>query len=52
MENHRWFVLRDNALAHLSILVKDLLAKNKGATQEDSPYLPDLAAADFYLFLD
>jgi len=52
MENQRWLLLRDNAIAHLSILVKDLLAKNNGAIQEDSPYFLDLAAADFYLFLE
>jgi hypothetical protein len=52
MENHRWFLLRDNAPAHRSVLVKDLLAKNNVTTQEHSPYIPDIAAADFYLLLD
>jgi hypothetical protein len=31
----------------MSILVNDLLANNNGTTQEDSPYFPDLTAADF-----
>jgi transposase len=50
MENHRWFLPRDNASAHRSVLIKDLLAKNNLTTQEHSPYFPDLVAADFYLF--
>jgi hypothetical protein len=52
MENYLLFLLRDNALAHRSVLVKDLLAKNNVTTQKDSPYIPALAATDFYLFLD
>jgi hypothetical protein len=31
-------------------LVKDFLAKNNVTTLEHTPYSPDLAAADFYLF--
>jgi hypothetical protein len=52
MENHRWFLHRDNVSAHRSVLVKDLLAKNDVTTQENFPYFPGLAAADFYLLLD
>jgi hypothetical protein len=52
MENYLLFLLRGNTLAHRSVLVKDLLAKKNGTTQKDSPYIPALAAADFYLFLD
>jgi hypothetical protein len=32
-------------------LVKDFLAKNKVTIAEHPPHSPDLATADFYLFL-
>jgi len=46
-----WFFLHDNAPAHRAVLVIDFLAKNSVTTLELPPYSPDLAAADFYLFL-
>ena len=45
-----WFLLHDNAPTHLSVLVKDFLAKNKVTTMEHPPYSPDLATANVYLF--
>jgi histone-lysine N-methyltransferase SETMAR len=45
-----WFPLHDNAPAHRSVLVKDIITKNNVATLEQSPYSPDLAPADLYLF--
>ena len=44
------FLLDDNAPAHRPVLVKDYLTKNNVTTLEHSPYSPDLASADFYLF--
>jgi hypothetical protein len=43
-------VIHDNAPAHESVLVKDLLAKNNVTTLEHSQNSPDLVPADFYLF--
>ena len=46
-----WFLLRDNAPAHRSVLIRDFLAKNNVTTLEHlPPYPPDLAQTDFYLF--
>jgi len=45
-----WFLLPDNAPAHRSVLVKDVLRKNSTATLEQSPYSSDLAPADLHLF--
>jgi len=46
-----WFLLNDNAPAQRSVLVKDFLTKINVTTLEHPPHSPDLAAADFYLFL-
>ena len=45
-----WFLLHDNAPAHRSVSVKDFLSKKNVKALEHSPYSPDLAPADFYLF--
>jgi hypothetical protein len=45
-----WLILQDNAPAHRSVLVKDILVKNNVKTLEKPANYPDLAAADFYLF--
>jgi len=42
-----WFLLRSNAAAHQSALVKGFLAKDNETTLENPPYSPDLAAAYF-----
>jgi len=46
-----WFLLHDNDSAHLSILIKDFLAKNNVTALEHPPYSTDLAPAEFSLFL-
>jgi len=46
-----WFLLHDNVPTHQSVLVKDFLAKNKVTMSEYPPHSPDLATANFYLFL-
>ena len=40
----------DNAPTHSAIIVSELLAKMDVATLSKSPYSPDLAPADFFLF--
>ena len=45
-----WFLPHDNAPAHRSYLVKDILAKNNVTTLEHPPYSHDLTEADFYPF--
>jgi len=45
-----WFLLRDNAPGHRSVLIKDFPAKNTVTTLEHPPYFPELATANFYLF--
>jgi transposase len=49
MENQQ-FPLHDNAPAHRSVLVKYISAKNNVTTLAYTPYSPDLAQADIYLF--
>jgi transposase len=46
-----WFLLHDNASTHWSVLVKDFSSMNNVTIQEHLLYSPDLALADFYLFL-
>ena len=41
-----------NAPAHRLVLVTNFLTKKNVTTLEHPPFSPDLAAADFYLFLD
>jgi len=45
-----WFLLHDDTAAHQPVLVKDFFAENNVTTLDHSPYPPDLAPADFYLF--
>jgi len=49
MENQQ-FPIHDNAPAHRSVLVKYFSAKNYVTTLAYTPYSPDPAQADFYLF--
>ena len=44
-----WFLLHDNAPTHLSVLVKDFLAKNNVTTLEYPQYIPDLTPLDIYM---
>jgi len=46
-----WCLLLDNASAHRSVSVKDVLAKNNVTAPERPPYSPGLAPVlPFYLF--
>jgi transposase len=40
----------DNALAHASLFIREILAKNETTVVPQPPYSPDLASADFFLF--
>jgi len=48
--NQSWVLHHDNAPAHMSLLVRDFLAKTSTATMPQPPYSPDLAPCDFFLF--
>lgn len=45
-----WRFLHDNAPSHRSNLVTDFLTRNHILTVNHSPYSPDLAPCDFFLF--
>ncbi|UYV66015.1 hypothetical protein LAZ67_3006192 [Cordylochernes scorpioides] len=49
-KNKNWLLHHDNAPAHTSLLVRDLLAKNNTLMIPQPPYSPDLAPCDFFLF--
>ncbi|UYV79906.1 hypothetical protein LAZ67_18001018 [Cordylochernes scorpioides] len=49
-KNKKWLLHHDNAPAHTSLLVRDLLAKNNTLMMPQPPYSPDLAPCDFFLF--
>ena len=46
-KNQSWILHHDNALAHISMLVLEFLAKNKTIIIPQAPYSPDLAPALF-----
>lgn len=48
--NGSWRLLHDNAPSHRSTLTTDYLTKNGILTINHSPYSPDMAPCDFYLF--
>jgi len=48
--NQRQVLHHDNAPAHSSFLVRNFLVKNKTTVVPQSPYSPDLAPANFFLF--
>jgi len=48
--NQSWVLHHDNAPAHLLFLVRNFLAKNEMTVVPQSPYSPDLAPGDFFLF--
>ncbi|UYV61909.1 hypothetical protein LAZ67_1007037 [Cordylochernes scorpioides] len=48
--NKNWLLHHDNAPAHTSLLVRDILAKNNTLMMPQPPYSPDLAPCDFLLF--
>ena len=45
-----WLLYHDNAPAHLSNLVQQFLSKHSIALLRQSPYSPDIAHCDFWLF--
>jgi len=47
-----WFLLRDNAPAHRSVLIKNFLAKNNVTTLDLPPYYSDLPPRDFICSLN
>jgi len=49
-ENQTWILHHDNALAHVSLLIRSYLAKHQTPDVTQPPYSPDLAPADFFLF--
>lgn len=49
-ENGSWRLLHDNAPSHRSTLITDFMTKNHILSINHSPYSPDLAPCDFYLF--
>ncbi|UYV84061.1 hypothetical protein LAZ67_X001029 [Cordylochernes scorpioides] len=49
-KNKNWLLHHDNAPAHTSLLVRDLLAKNNALMMPQPPYSPELAPCDFFLF--
>jgi hypothetical protein len=49
--NNNWFLHHDNAPAHTSLVVRQFLtSKNITVIPHPSPYLPDLAPCDVFLF--
>ncbi|UYV65031.1 hypothetical protein LAZ67_3002872 [Cordylochernes scorpioides] len=49
-KNKNWLLHHDNAPAHTSLLVRDLLTKNNTLMMPQPPYSPDLPPCDFFLF--
>lgn len=45
-----WSLLHDNAPSHRSRVVSEFLTKNQVVTLHHSPYSPDLAPCDYFLF--
>jgi len=48
--NKTWMLHHDNVPAHASLLIREFLAKQDKIVVPQSPYSPDLAPADFFLF--
>jgi len=49
-ENQTWMLHHDNALAHVSLLIRSYLAKHQTSVVPHPPCSPDLTPADFFLF--
>ena len=49
-QKRSWILHQDNATAHITMLVREFLAKNKNVIISQPPYPPDLASADYFLF--
>ena len=48
--NQTWILHHDNAPAHTSLLIRSHLAKQQTSVVPHTPYSPDLAPANFFLF--
>jgi transposase len=46
-----WFLYHDNAPAYASLLICNFLANTNTTVLPQPPYSPELASADFFLFL-
>jgi len=49
--NNTWMLHHDNAPAHASLLIREFFTKHETTVVPQPPYSPDLAPADFFLFL-
>ena len=49
-KNNSWLLHHDNAPAHTSLLVREILAKNNTVTMAQPPYSPVMAPCEFFLF--
>jgi len=49
-QSSEWFLLHDNAPSHNAAIVKKFLANRNVAVLHHTPYSPDLAPADYFLF--
>jgi hypothetical protein len=49
-QSGEWFLLHDNAPSHNTAIVKKFLENKNVAVLHHSPYLADLAPADYFLF--
>jgi len=49
-ESGDWFLLHDNAPSHNATIVKQFLAQRNVTVLDHTPYSPDLAPADYFLF--
>jgi len=49
--NNTWMLHHDNAPAHASLIIREVLTKHETTIVPQPPYSPDLAPADFFLFL-
>ncbi len=50
LESGNWFLLHNNAPAHTSLRIHSFVSKNKVVSLDHTPYLPDLAPANYFLF--
>jgi len=48
--NNTWMLHHDNAPAHASLLIREILTKHETTVVPQLPCSPDLAPADFFLF--
>uniref|UniRef100_A0A7M4F7P6 Tc1-like transposase DDE domain-containing protein n=1 Tax=Crocodylus porosus TaxID=8502 RepID=A0A7M4F7P6_CROPO len=49
-ENGRWFLYHDNAPSHTAVSIQEFLSEKNIPVIPHSPYSPDLAPCDFFLF--